>query len=101
MITNSKYSISNKFFIENNFIFNNKIISLTDDNINICVLDYDLIIRDPEYTKNQFANHLNLDNVGGTNDLIKYYYNKLEDLPLTCRCGKLGNTDICTHRKKL
>lgn len=102
MIINSNYTISDKFFIDNNIIYTNKIISLNDeDDIKICVLDFDLITRDPEYTKNQFGNHINIDNVGGADNFIKYYYDKLENLPLVCRCGKMGNTEICSHRKKL
>lgn len=99
-IVNNNYNIKNTFFINNNLIFTNKIITLNDYNIDICVLDFDLITRDPEYTKDQFANHINIDNVGGSFNFINYYNYKLEDLPLTCRCGKFDNTNICNHRKK-
>jgi len=99
-IVNTDFSIKDTFFINKNLIFTNKIISLKEYDVDICVLDFDLITRDPEYTKNQFANHINIDNVGGSFNFINYYNHKLENLPLTCRCGKFDNTDICNHRKK-
>jgi hypothetical protein len=94
MIILRNYTLVNNSFMD----YNNTIISLEDD-VNILVLDFDIITRDPEYTKTQFANHINIDNVGGSFNFIYYYYNELETLPLTCRCGKIGNNDICNHRK--
>lgn len=75
----------------------NKIITI--DGIKICVLDFDTVTRDPIYTKNQYANHINIDNVGGTYNFLQYFDKPLEELPLTCRCGKahLGDNSICTH----
>jgi len=75
--------------------YTNKIIEI--DNIKICVLDFNIVTRDPIYNNGQFANHINVDNVGGTNNFIRYFYEDLEKLPLTCRCGKLGDTNICSH----
>jgi hypothetical protein len=73
------------------------------DNIKIVILDMELITRDPMTTKTQFANHVNVDNVGGVQTFIRFFYERIEDLPLTCRCGKrhLGNTEICTHIRRV
>ena len=96
-IVNNKYEIKEEICLLNNIQFKNKIIEI--DNIKICVLDFDLITRDPIITKNQYANHINIDNVGGVDNFIKYFYEPLENLPLTCRCNKphLGDNNICTH----
>ena len=74
---------------------------ITIDNIRICILDMDIVTLDPMATKTQFANHINVDNVGGTSTFIRFFYESIEDLPLTCRCGKrhLGNTDVCIHQR--
>jgi len=44
-------------------------------------------------------NIINIDNVGGPINFLKYYDEDLEKLPLTCRCGKthLGDNNICQH----
>ena len=96
-IVNNKYQIKEEECLLNGVTFKNKIIEI--DNIKICVLDFDIITRDPVFTKNQFGNHINIDNVGGVNNFIKYFYEPLENLPLTCRCNKphLGDNNICTH----
>jgi hypothetical protein len=77
--------------------YTNKIIDI--DNIKICVLDFNIITRDPVTQNGQFGNHINIDNVGGTSNFLKYFYEPLENLPLTCRCGKthLGDYNICPH----
>ena len=71
------------------------------DNIKICVLDFNIIIRDPIINNGQYGNHINIDNVGGTNNFLKYFNEDLENLPLTCRCGKtyLNDYNICSHIK--
>jgi hypothetical protein len=102
-IVNNKYQIKEEECLLNNIKYKNKIIEI--DNITICVLDFDIITRDPIINKQQFGNHINIDNVGGVNNFIKYFYEPLESLPLTCRCGKthLGDNNICNHismRKK-
>ena len=96
-IVKNKYNIKEEECLLNNIKFKNKIIEI--DNIKICVLDLDIITKDPIVTKNQFGNHINFHNVGGINNLIKYFYEPLESLPLTGRCGKrhLGDNNICTH----
>lgn len=90
-------SINEEEVILDNVTYTNKIICI--DNIKICVLDFNIVIRDPITNKNQFANHINIDNVGGTQQFLKYFDEKLENLPLTCRCGKthLGDNNICKH----
>jgi hypothetical protein len=102
-IVNNKYQIKEEECLLKNIKYKNKIIEI--DNIKICVLDFDIITRDPIINKQQFGNHINIDNVGGVNNFIKYFYEPLESLPLTCRCGKthLGDNNICNHinmRKK-
>ena len=69
------------------------------DGIKICVLDFDIVVRDPIKNNGQYANHINIDNVGGTHMLIEYFYKDFEDLPITCRCGKtwLGDFNVCPH----
>jgi hypothetical protein len=67
-------------------IYTNYIIEI--ENITICVLDFDIITRDPIVSNNQYGNHINIDNVGGSENFLKYFDNNLEYLPLTCRCGK-------------
>jgi hypothetical protein len=96
-IVDSNYNVTDKEVILDGIKYNNKIIEI--DNIKICVLDFDIIIRDPIIDNGQFANHINIDNVGGTDNFLKHFDNSIEDLPLTCRCGKthLGNYEICNH----
>jgi hypothetical protein len=66
----------------------------------ICILDMEVITRNPMASRTQYANHVNIDNVGGIETFLRFYNERIEDLPLTCRCGKahLGNTDVCLHR---
>lgn len=96
-IVNSDYKLRYEELVLDNISYNNRIINI--DNIEMCVLDFDIITRDPILIKQQYANHINIDNVGGTNNFIKYFYQPLEELPLTCRCGKkeLGDNNICNH----
>lgn len=96
-IVNSKYNVKEEKCILGGLEFKNKIIEI--DDIKICVLDFEIIIRNPVFTKEQFANHINIDNIGGVSNFIKYFYEPLESLPLTCRCGKshLGDNSICKH----
>jgi hypothetical protein len=96
-IVNSKYDIVEENIILDNKKYTNKIINI--DGIQICVLDFNIVTRDPIINKGQFANHINIDNVGGVQNFIKYFYEDLETLPLTCRCGKthLGDNNICKH----
>lgn len=98
-ITNSTYKVYEEDCILNDIKFTNKIIEI--DGIKICVLDFDIITRDPIITKNQYGNHINFSNVGGADVYIRYFYEPLETLPLTCRCGKthLGDYSICTHKR--
>ena len=97
MITNSTHEVVSNTIVLDSSRYTNKMISFK--NIKMCVLDFNIVIRDPEYSNGQFANHINIDNVGGSDNFIKYFYEPFESLPLTCRCGKLGDTNICSHRK--
>ena len=96
-IVKNDYKITEAEIVFDNVKYINKIIEI--DNIKICVLDFNIIIRDPIFNINQFGNHINIDNVGGTQNFLKYFDNNLEEMPLTCRCGKknLGDNNICKH----
>lgn len=96
-IMNNKHEIREETCVFDGTTYTNKIISI--DGIKICVLDFELVIRDPVFSKGQFANHINIDNVGGTMQFLRYFDEPLESLPLSCRCGKkhLGNSEICIH----
>jgi hypothetical protein len=96
-IVNNNYIIKEEEIILDGVKYINKIIEI--DNIKICVLDFNIIVRDPILNINQFGNHINIDNVGGTKNFLRYFEENLEDLPLTCRCGKthLGDYNICKH----
>jgi len=98
-IVNTPHVIEEESITFDNKEYINKIILI--DNIKICILDFKLIIRDPIVNNGQFANHINIDNIGGSENFIKYFYNNLENLPLTCRCGKywLGDRSECAHIK--
>ena len=96
-IVKNNYKITEEEIVFDNIKYINKIIEI--DNIKICVLDFNIIVRDPIFNINQFGNHINIDNVGGTQNFLKYFDNNLEELPLTCRCGKkyLGDNSICKN----
>jgi hypothetical protein len=96
-IISNYYNIKDEEIILDGITYNNKIIEI--DGIKICVLDFNIIVRDPILNINQFGNHINIDNVGGTKNFLRYFDEDLESLPLTCRCGKshLGDNNICKH----
>jgi hypothetical protein len=96
IITN-KYIVREEDVILDGIKYTNKVIEI--DGISICILDFNIIVRDPIFNMNQFGNHINIDNVGGTQNFLRYFNEDLESLPLTCRCGKkhLGDSNICKH----
>jgi hypothetical protein len=96
-VVNNAHTVTEDTCVLNGVVFKNKIIQV--DGIKICVLDFGIITRDPILTKQQYGNHINVDNVGGVGNFINYFYQPLESLPLTCRCNKkhLGDNNICTH----
>jgi hypothetical protein len=96
-IVNNEYKMRDEEVTLDGIKYTNKIITV--DNIKICVLDFNIIIRDPIINIGQFGNHINIHNVGGTYNFLKYFDQDLETLPLTCRCGKvyLGDNSICKH----
>jgi hypothetical protein len=98
-IVNNNYNLTTEELTLDNIKYINTIIEI--DNIKICILDFNIITRDPVLNMGQFGNHINIDNVGGTHNFLKYYDTDLESLPLTCRCGKthLGDNSICNHIK--
>ena len=97
VLTSTSNIITKQTIILDGITYTNIIIEL--DCIKICVLDFNLVIRDPIKNNGQYANHINIDNVGGTEMFIKYFYNDFKDLPITCRCGKtwLGDYNVCPH----
>jgi hypothetical protein len=103
-IVNNDHLVTEQEIVLDGIKYTNKIIEI--DGIKICVLDFNIIVRDPVLNINQFGNHINIDNVGGTKNFLRYFDEDLESLPLTCRCGKthLGDNNICKHidlRKKI
>jgi len=96
-IVNNPHSVTKENYEVGGTIYENRIIHI--DGIQICVLDFGLIIRDPIVTRGQFADHINIDNVGGVSNFLNYFNEPLENLPLTCRCGKrhLGDNSVCPH----
>jgi hypothetical protein len=96
-IVNNYYVVKDEYVTLDGIQYKNNIIEI--DNIKICVLDFNIILRDPILNVNQFGNHINIDNVGGTENFLRYFDEDLESLPLTCRCGKihLGDNNICKH----
>jgi hypothetical protein len=98
-IVNNDYILYDEELILDGVKYMNKIIKI--NGIKICVLDFNVIVRDPIVNANQFGNHINIDNVGGTDNFLKYFDEDLENLPLTCRCGKthLGDNNVCSHIK--
>jgi hypothetical protein len=96
-IVNNKHVVYDEKIVLDGIEYTNKIVEV--DGIKICVLDFNIIVRDPVLNINQFGNHINIDNVGGTQQFLRYFDEDLETLPLTCRCGKthLGDNTVCTH----
>jgi len=80
-IVNSKRNVYDSKIVLDNREYTNIIIEI--DDIKICVLDFEIVIRDPLISNGQFANHINIDFVEGTDNFIKYFYNDLKDLPCT------------------
>lgn len=56
----------------------------------LCVLDFEIIKRDPDTDQNHFGMHINIDNVDGPNNFIRYFYEDFNKLPKTCRCRMNG-----------
>jgi len=96
-IVNNPHTCTDEICILDGIEFHNKKIEI--DGILIGVLDFNIITRDPVLSTHQYGNHINIENVGGIQNFIRYFYEPLENLPLTCRCGKthLGDNSICNH----
>jgi hypothetical protein len=79
-ITGSKhYTVHDEVIVLEGVSFTNKIISL--NGITICVLDFDLITRDPIRQNNQYGNHIHIPNAGSTEEFIRFFYEDIENLP--------------------
>jgi hypothetical protein len=73
------YQVKDETILLDGVYFTNKIIFI--DSITICVLDFELITRDPTRQNNQYGNHIHIPNAGSTNDFIRFFYEDIEDLP--------------------
>jgi len=80
----------------NNWVFHITSI-ISNKTCTLCVLDFDIITRDPICMNKQYMNHINIDNVGGIAQFLRFFKEPMCNLPKTCRCGKLGDTSVCNH----
>jgi hypothetical protein len=94
-IVENNHTIKEEPVVLDGVTYYNKIIEI--DGIRIGVLDFNIIIRDPILNGPHYGHHINVDNVGGTQKFLRYFVEDLETLPLTCRCGKLGDHSLCKH----
>ena len=78
-ITQNKHVLTDDVIVLDGISFTNKVIQI--DGIKIGVLDFDLITRDPRETKKQYGNHIHIENAGGTEGFIRFFYERIEDLP--------------------
>jgi len=74
--------------------YKNTIINI--EGTRICVLDFGIIEREPLFDREQYAYHINVDNVGGYKEFVKFFTEPLESLPTPCRC-RLINLPECPH----
>jgi len=94
-----EHTIKEETVVLDGVTYSNKVIEI--EGIRMGVLDFNIIVRDPILNGTQFGNHINVDNVGGTQAFLRYFDEDLETLPLTCRCGKahLGDHGPCKHKE--
>ena len=98
-IVQSDYKLSNETIEIYGEKYINTIIEL--DGYRICVLDFELIRRDPLERNKQLASHINVDSIGGIKQLVRYYYEDYKTLPLSCGCSIRKNLQCYYHRLKL
>jgi hypothetical protein len=98
-IVQSAYKLRNETIEIDGVKYINTIIEL--DGYKLCVLDFELVRRDPFERNNQLANHINVDSIGGIRQLIRYYYEDYKDLPLSCGCTLIKNPKCYYHKLKL
>jgi hypothetical protein len=88
-VTLMNYFVSNHPVIKEELIqidgvtYTNRVIEI--DNIRIGVLDLLLITREPKKKVNPFGNHIIIDNVGGTQNFLRYFDEDLELVNAECR----------------
>jgi hypothetical protein len=77
--------------------YKNTIINI--EGIRICVLDFGIIEREPLFDREQYAYHINVDNVGGYKEFVKFFTEPLESLPTPCRCRikYMAEQSECPH----
>lgn len=104
-VTLMNYIVENSYKIDNETIeidgtkYVNTIIDLSG--FKICVLDFELVRRDPFERKKQMASHINVDSIGGIKQLVRYYYESYDKLPLSCGCSLDKKTACYYHSEKL
>lgn len=96
-IVENNHTIKEETVVLDGVTYFNKRIEI--DGVRIGVLDFNIIIRDPILNGPHFGHHINVDNVGGPQNFLQYFDEDLETLPLTCRCGKLGDHSLCKHKE--
>ena len=74
-------TVEYKKIILDNIEYENKIISFND--IKICVLNFEIIRRDPITDKNHYAMHVNINSVGGVFNFLKYFTEDFDSLLYT------------------
>lgn len=84
-IVNNEYTLKTEPITFNNMVYENRL--LETEGIKMCVLDFEIIRRDPITDQNHFGMHISIDNVGGSNNFVKYFYQDFKTLPRTCRCN--------------
>lgn len=97
-IVNSDYKLSYDSIEIDGTKYTNTIVEI--DGFKICVLDFELVRRDPLERKDQFASHINVDSIGGTKQLVRYYYEDYKTLPLSCGCSIKKNMQCYYHKLK-
>lgn len=79
--------------------YTNNIVDI--DGFKICVLDFELVRRDPFDRSKQLASHINVDSIGGSSQLVRYYYESYDRLPLSCGCSLKRNSECYYHKENL
>lgn len=93
-------------FVDNGFLTGTSLVNLDGiaytnrlvetESIKICVLDFEIIRRNPVSDQGHYGMHINIDSVSDSNEFIKYFYEDFQSLPSTCRC-RMNNVN-CVHK---
>lgn len=88
-VTLMNYFVSNPHVLKeeevriDGVVYTNKVIEI--NNLRIGVLDLRLITREPKQKGNPFGNHIVIDNVGGTQNFLRYFDEDLDLVNAQCR----------------